>query len=689
MPAPAGKPVNGYNQAFMRGIRLTWKGAALMAVCIAMLGGAARFRAHGLVFDSPGTQAMNELYQAAQSDITKGNYSAAAEKFRQMLKLDPNSPEVWSDLGVAYSMQGRHQEAVEIFEKALQLNPSLRSANLMLGIELVRLGKPEGAIPHLELVLKLQPADGDALSALASAFFATHQFEKAADVFRRESQLEGKAANAWYGIGISFEHVAEDAARRLGGMEKGSAYYHELVGEFLTSEDLGSAQQAAAIDAEKDLRSALERAGDAAEGFHAALGFALLKAGDVSQASKEFETELRAYPGSLDGKLGLVEVALAKRDFAAAAASLCGIDATDAGYYESHLTALVASLGSNAESSFADYLGGVGIPASCSAAIEDLKVALGPTSLTAGLGRAFEIPRPVAQGSGSNEDSRRAQARAEFAAGHYTLCAQTLAGASFLKSSDDSVLARCAFLSGYYLVAYDAAKNLLAGAADSVPGTYWKAEAAKKLSQSAFEKALSISPDSWQGRVLMGDIYRQQSKWDLAISEYTAAAKLMPTSPAAELGLGTVYWQNGQNGPAESALRTALKIDADNPQTNFELGDLLVREHRFEEAAPYLERTVNERPDFLPAHADLAKVYIAGQNTARAMAEVLKALPTDQTGDLHYQLYLLYKKQGMAGQAQTALEQSQKLRAGALETRQKNLEEALHLSKQADGLGEP
>jgi len=527
------------------------------------------------------------------------------------------------------------------------------------------------------------------VAALASALFATHQFEKAADVFRRESQLEGKAANAWYGIGISFEHVAEDAARRLGRMEKGSAYYHELVGEFLTNEDLGSTQQAAAIEAERELRGALERSGNVAEGFHAALGFALLKAGDASQASKELETELRLYPGSLDGKLGLVAAALAKRDFAAAVSSLCGIDATDAGYYESHLTALVASFGTKAESEFASYLGGARIPESCSAAIEDLKAALGPTSPAAGLDRAFEIPRPVAKGSGPSEDSRRAQARTEFEAGHYTLCAETLAGVSFLKASDDSILARCAFLSGYYLVAYDAAKNLLAAAPDSDPGTYWKAEAAKKLSQSAFQKAILISPDSWQGRVLMGDIYRQQSKWDLAISEYRAAAKLMPTSPAAELGLGTVYWQNGQNGPAESALRTALEIDAENPQTNFELGDVLVRGHRFEEAAPYLERTVNERPDFLPAHADLAKVYIAGQNTARAMAEVLKALPTDHTGDLHYQLYLLYKKQGMTTQAQTALEQSEKLRAGTLKTKQENLEEALHLSKEVDGLGQP
>lgn len=656
-----------------------------MTAGIAVLGGTMRFYAHGLMFDSSASQATNELYQAAQSDVTKGNYSAAAEKFRQMLKLDPNSPELWSDLGVAYSMEGRHQEAVEAFEKALQLNPSLRSANLMLGIDLVRLGKPDGAIPHLELVLKQQPADGDALSALASALFATHQFEKAADVFRRESQLNSRAANAWYGMGICFEHVAEDAARRLGGIEKGSAYYHELVGEFLTNEDIGSTQQAAAIDATRELRSALERSGKAAEGFHAALGFALLKAGDVSHASEEFETELRLYPCSLDGKLGLVEVALAKRDFAAAVQSVCVIDATDAGYYESHLTALVASLDTNAEAAFADYLGEARIPASCNAAVEDLKVALGPASSTAALDRAFETLPPIAKGSGPGEDSRRAQGRAEFGAGHYTLCAQTLAGVSSLNASDDGILARCAFLSGYFLVAYDGAKGLLAGA----PGTYWKAEAAKKLSQSAFQKAVLTSPDSWQGHVLMGDIYRQQSKWDLAISEYTAAAKLMPTSPAADLGLGTVYWQNGQNGLAESALRTALQIDAENPQANFELGDVLVREHRFEEATPYLERTAKQRPDFLAAHADLAKVYIASDSTAKAMNEVLKALPADHSGDLHYQLYLLYKTQGMTRQAQTALEQSQKLRAATLKTKQENLEEALHLSKESDGLGQP
>src|SRR5579864_7682966 len=222
----------------MWGIRRNLKGAALIAAGIAGLGAATRLRARDLAFHSPAPQATNELYQAAQSDIMNGHYPAAAEKFRQMLKLDPNSPELWTDLGVAYSMEGRHQEAVVVFEKALQLNPSLRSANLMLGIDLVRLGKPEGAIPHLELVLKQQPADGDALSALASALFATHQYEKAADVFRQESELEGKAANAWYGIGISYEHVAEATARRLGEIEKGSAYYNELVGEFLTSEDV-------------------------------------------------------------------------------------------------------------------------------------------------------------------------------------------------------------------------------------------------------------------------------------------------------------------------------------------------------------------------------------------------------------------------------------------------------------------
>jgi len=85
----------------------------------------------------------------------------------------------------------------------------------------------------------------------------------------------------------------------------------------------------------------------------------------------------------------------------------------------------------------------------------------------------------------------------------------------------------------------------------------------------------------------------------------------------------------------------------------------------------------------------LAKVFIAGENTAQAMPELLKALPTDHSGDLHYQLYLLYKKQGMTKQAESALEQSEKLRANKLKMKQENLEEALHLSKETDGLGQP
>ncbi|MEJ2009883.1 MAG: tetratricopeptide repeat protein [Acidobacteriota bacterium] len=266
---------------------------------------------------------------------------------------------------------------------------------------------------------------------------------------------------------------------------------------------------------------------------------------------------------------------------------------------------------------------------------------------------------------------------------------QTLASLSGSNESDALTLSKCAFLAGHFLVAYKAATSFLARTPRSVRGIYWKAEAAKRLSQSAFQTAVSLSPNSWEGHVLLGDIYTQRKKWDLAISEYKAAEKLKPKSPAPYLGLGTVYWRNGQNGPATSVLQTALQLDPENAQANFEMGDVLVREHRFEEAAPYLRRTVSIKPDFLPAHADLGKVYLASGNVHRATSEILKALPMDQSGDLHYQLYLAYKKQGMTRQAQQALAESQKLRADALKAHQERLQKAFHLAKEAGKVSQP
>ncbi|HEX5482200.1 MAG TPA: tetratricopeptide repeat protein, partial [Terriglobia bacterium] len=85
---------------------------------------------------------VQQLYEQARQSFSQGDYATAAGKFEQALKLNPDSPELLSNLGVAYHMEGRFRDAVATLEKALERNPRLLPSNLILGLDLVRLGEP-------------------------------------------------------------------------------------------------------------------------------------------------------------------------------------------------------------------------------------------------------------------------------------------------------------------------------------------------------------------------------------------------------------------------------------------------------------------------------------------------------------------------------------------------------------------
>jgi Flp pilus assembly protein TadD len=236
------------------------------------------------------------------------------------------------------------------------------------------------------------------------------------------------------------------------------------------------------------------------------------------------------------------------------------------------------------------------------------------------------------------------------------------------------LFARCQAFSGRYLMALDAVEGLVKAEPENPGALYWQAEAARRLAQAAMQRAVTLNPDSWQGQVLLGDMFRQHKKWGLALLHYQSAARLKPDSPGPLIGLATVYWQIGQNAQAEVALKQGLRIAPENPSANFELGDVYVRMHRFEEAVPYLERNLAQGSGNLAAHGDLGKAFAALGRNKEAISELTKALPTDENGELHYLLYVLYKKEGQTSLAQEALSKSEELRTNDLDYRRRRLD---------------
>jgi tetratricopeptide (TPR) repeat protein len=590
---------------------------------------------------------MGQLFAEAAQDVASGQYAAAIEIYRSILALYPNSAEALSNLGVAYHLAGRIPEAVETLRKALKLDPTLVPANLILGIDSVRLNRPQDALGPLALVLKQRPGDRDALLAQASAYFALHEFEGAIRTYRTEVNFRPEDADAWYGLGISSEHIAEDTTRRMAALGPDSSYYLRLVGEFLT-------EQGAEIDAELAFRRALDSAESDDEGLHAALGFARLRLGVILQAQQDFETEVRRHPRNPEGRLGMAAAALEKSDYPTALDKLCEIRNADEDYLSRRLPFLIASLDEKTQNQATAYLKNSS-QNPCPAVATLLQKELSSPGVMAGFERAFDTP-PSSENAGSGSVETRGKAKPD---GECLSLARKLPR---LSVEEAARLAQCSFDSGRFLISEQAAERVLSRAPDNLAGLYWQAEASRKLAQAAFYKGVQLKPDSWQGNILLGDIFRQNKQWPEAIAHYNAAARLNPAGPAAYLGIATVHWQNGEFEQAETALKEVLRLDPENAQANFELGDIYVRRHRYEQAIPYLRKRIRQSPELLIAHADLGKALAGIGAVDEAISELTRGAAADRFGDIHYQLFTLYKAQGKTELAQRALATSERLR---------------------------
>jgi tetratricopeptide (TPR) repeat protein len=368
-------------------------------------------------------------------------------------------------------------------------------------------------------------------------------------------------------------------------------------------------------------------------------------------------------------------------DFGTAERTLCEVYATDKGYFEVRLNFFLASLRSQTESSAVNNLKSNRSPAGCAPALDLVRKELSSPQSSVQSKDTFETAVVIKAPTVPASPSAVAAARAANEAGRYSGCFEAVQGRMTANSDDMLLVARCACLSGRFFAGSEAAQSVLDREPQNLAAYYWQAEATRKLAQAAFQRAVSLSPNSWQGHILLGDIYRQRKQWDLAVSHYQEAARLKPASPGPFLGLGAVYWQTGRNDKAEAALRKALEMEPNNALAHFVLGDVYVREHRFEEAVPLLEESLARNSDLLAEHADLGKAFAALGRNEEAIAELRRALPMDRFGDIHYQLYVLYKKQGQTELAQEALAESERLRALESERHRERTERASQVQK--------
>ncbi len=607
---------------------------------------------------SNNSQQLQSYVAAAQQAAARRDFSAAADSYRNAVRVSPNNAELWADLGLMYHETGNLGEAIKSFTEAVRLNASLYVPQLFLGIDELELKHSEAAIPFLQKAEKLNPRDPQAPIMLGRAFAIAGNGNSSIDAFWRAVVLAPGNGDVWLGMGASYLlQVGSDARVMTStGTDRDSNYTKLRAGE-LFAEQGKLVQAADAYKAESSVASPLPCS-------HAGYGIVLLRQGEMPKAKAEFDREASSNSGCPLTRLGLAAWQLDQGDAATALNGLIAIWNADRGFLGDSLPLLGGQIATKNRQKLFDL------------AIEWQAQNKIPAEFVDLIQRELKSNSPaIASLSDSgidlsetgNKASTPVSANPEklYYSGKFSMCSQSLrAHLSALPEKSLSLLATCAFYAGDDRTAALAARRLAANPATRQAGLYWESRADEKLAVAALTRAGETDADSPRMHVLLGDVYRQKRKWEEAETEYRKAIALEPESRDGRLGLAISLFQDGNSEEAFTDDRDLLQKNPEDPEANMLAAEILVQRHQFADAETYLTNCSGIEPEFMPRiHALRGEVYANTGRIPQALSEFKLVTSGDEDGSIHYQMARLYLQTGNKEAAAEAFQASKQLRA--------------------------
>jgi len=559
--------------------------------------------------------AFESLLASARQAQARSDFESAAEFYKQAVALHPEIPELKANLGLMYYQTGKDEQAVAAFQQAIRLKPALFVPNLFLGLDYIRLKRFKEAVPYLKRAALSKPTEVQTHLGLGEAYAGIGETRLATGSYLRATQVAPNNPDAWYHLGVSYLEQVEADARILLTRHKDSGYVRVLVADNL-------ADQHAFPAAGEAYKKALVLTAVPAE-THANYGFTLIYLHDLQAAERELNAELKQNAGSLLAKLGLARLRIEQGATEEAANRIQEIWKMDNGFFRANVVKFKVGMEQSKRSELQQLLEG--------------REAAG--ELPAGFIAAFRGD-PVGNESATGTTSQSNSARTN-AAGLYA--------------------------SGNYLQALAAAQQLALSAATDAEGLYWETKSAQKVATEALGRASEMDSGSPKLHVLLGDLYRQRQFFPDSEQEYRKALALAPDDTGALFGLSLALLADNQLDQAFDVAQAALKNNADDPELNAVMGEILCARDDYPGAEPFLKKSLNTKPEYVShVHALLGSVYAKTNRTQEAIAELKLALEDDKDGHIHYQLARLYLKVGDRDAAKQAFEISNRLRSEGL-----------------------
>jgi tetratricopeptide (TPR) repeat protein len=594
----------------------------------------------------------DSLLIAARQAQARSDYAAAANYYRQAVKINSGVAELWANLGLMEHETGDYVQAIQSFQRAARLQPSLYVPNLFLGIDYVHIGKAEEAVPFLLKAEKINAADPQAPLALGRAYSSLRSFPAAIRAYSRAITLNPQDGSAWFAFGISILDQVEADGRKISADGQNSSYAKALLAESL-------AEQSRFKEAAEQYKTAIA-ANPQPPCMRSELGFVYLQQHEDAAGEPQFTADLQEGRTCALAALGQARLRIDAGEDEAALKLLKMLWIRDPGWVRSNASALANGLSTEQSSRVAEYVNQQHDAGKIEADLYESLLAVmrgtpqrfSPLNLS---GNASTNGAPIRTQASSAADH---DAEAKYQLGRYETCANGLMSSQATENTDQLLLlATCAWMTGDYQLSARAGSELEARLPQSLAARYWSIKANEKLALSAFSHFEQLEPDSERTHLLLGDMYRQRQRFEQAEEEYKRASALAPADPAPLFGLASAYSVDSKMDEALTTAKAALVMSPDDPDLNLLTGEILVIRREWAQAETVLKKSLGAKPQMLPhVHVLLGEAYQGMGRTHEAITQLQMGLASDEDGSVYYRLARIYSTMGKKAAADDAIE---------------------------------
>jgi predicted O-linked N-acetylglucosamine transferase (SPINDLY family) len=134
----------------------------------------------------------------------RDEYEKAKEKFKEVIKLQPNFVDGYYNLANIFLKLNNLEEAINFFIKTLDLDKNFYNAYFNLGICYEKFGQIDNSIKNYSLYIQNVPNDLNAYINLGIIFFNQKEFNKAKEFFNHALTIDLASVNANFYIALIF-----------------------------------------------------------------------------------------------------------------------------------------------------------------------------------------------------------------------------------------------------------------------------------------------------------------------------------------------------------------------------------------------------------------------------------------------------------------------------------------------------